>query len=484
MSNDDTGRDQGDNTDGLDATVDPTIDFGDEFGVIKFADTDDSGPAIAFGSSDTGPLPHWTDMASGEIPRFMKPQVDPPRRTAPQRDEDQTDVWSAYNGPDQSSSGGIRKPPIDLTHDTRRFEATPPPPSAPTRREGRIVIGTDPTGERRRPVSRDASGAQSQPIERPRQASGSRNSASSRPQVTRGRRSSNGSETGSMPRKPSGIGGSRDLPMATAVGALLAAVFIGSLMVRPAVVMVLIAVLIGLAAFEFFTQANESGYRPSTVIGVVGCIAAPLTAYWVGDAALPLVFVFGFIATVIVYVGSSGIESGPIPNTAITMFALVWIGLLSSYAALILRWSTMGGSMSNVGTDTLFIIVMGVIANDTAAYFVGSAMGRTPLRDWISPSKSVEGLIGGTVGTFVAVIVVGMRSTTWNSMSEWLLLALVISVMAPLGDLAESMFKRNLNIKDFGTILRGHGGALDRFDSMLFTLPAVYYLAFVMTPWR
>ena len=248
--------------------------------------------------------------------------------------------------------------------------------------------------------------------------------------------------------------------------------------------MLLIAVLIGVAALEFFTQANVSGYRPSTVIGVVGCVAAPLCAYWIGDAALPLVLVFGFIATVVVFIGSDGIESGPVPNTAIMMLAMLWIGLMSSYAALILRFSsTNGAAFVNVGTDTLFIVVIGVIANDMAAYFLGTAIGRTPLRDWISPAKSIEGLIGGTIGTFIAVVLVGMQSTTWNSFGDWFLLALVISVMAPLGDLAESMFKRNLNVKDFGTVLRGHGGVLDRFDSLLFVLPATYYLTLVIQPW-
>jgi len=287
-----------------------------------------------------------------------------------------------------------------------------------------------------------------------------------------------------MSRGRSNVGGGRDLPTATAVGALLAAVFIASLMWRPAAVMLLIAALIGVAAFEFFTQANVSGYRPSTVIGVVGCVAAPLCAYWIGDAALPLVLVFGFIAAVIVFVGSDGIESGPVPNTAIMMLAILWIGLMSSFAALILRFSSANGpAFVHVGTDTLFIVVIGVIANDIAAYFAGTAMGRTPLRDWISPAKSIEGLIGGTIGTFLAVVLVGMQSTTWNSFGDWFLLALVISVMAPLGDLAESMFKRNLNIKDFGTVLRGHGGVLDRFDSLLFVLPAAYYLTLVIQPW-
>ena len=472
MSNDNRGSFSDDDTNGVDRTVDPTIDFGDEFGVIKFAETDDSGPALAFGNNDTEQLPHWTEMPTGEVPRFRKTDDQPTRRVVigsnDESDNDKTDVWSAYNEPDKSASTGTRRP---------SFETTTPPPVNSPRREGRIVIGTDPTGERRRPVARDASGAQSRPISRPAARSGSRSDARGT-QVTRAQRPSSGSATGAISR------GGRDLPTATAVGALLAAVFIASLMWRPAAVMLLVAVLIGVAAFEFFTQANVSGYRPSTVIGVVGCVAAPLCAYWIGDAALPLVLVFGFIAAVVVFVGSDGIESGPVPNTAIMMLAMLWIGLMSSYAALILRFSSANGAaFVNVGTDTLFIVVIGVIANDISAYFAGTAMGRTPLRDWISPAKSVEGLIGGTVGTFFAVVLVGLQSTTWNSIGDWFLLALVISVMAPLGDLAESMFKRNLNIKDFGTVLRGHGGVLDRFDSLLFVLPAAYYLTLVIQPW-
>jgi len=472
MSNDNRGNFSDDDTNGVDRTVDPTIDFGDEFGVVKFAETDDSGPALAFGTNDTEQLPHWTEMPTGEVPRFAKTDDQPTRRivigASDGSDNDNTDVWSAYNEPDSSASTGARRP---------SFETSTPPPVSSPRREGRIVIGTDPTDERRRPVARDASGAQSRPVSRPASRGGSssssRSSSSARgAQVTRAQRSSSGPSAG------------RDLPTATAVGALLAAVFIASLMWRPAAVMLLIAVLIGIAAFEFFTQANVSGYRPSTVIGVVGCVAAPLCAYWIGDAALPLVLVLGFIATVVVFVGSDGIESGPVPNTAIMMLAMLWIGLMSSYAALILRFSTSNGpAFVHVGTDTLFIVVIGVIANDMAAYFTGTAMGRTPLRDWISPAKSIEGLIGGTVGTFFAVVLVGMQSTTWNSFGDWILLAVVISVMAPLGDLAESMFKRNLNVKDFGTVLRGHGGVLDRFDSLLFVLPAAYYLTLVIQPW-
>ena len=111
--------------------------------------------------------------------------------------------------------------------------------------------------------------------------------------------------------------------------------------------------------------------------------------------------------------------------------------------------------------------------------------GRTPLRQWISPNKSIEGFLGGTIFTLVVMLVIGMRdlSDTWTSTGHLLMLAIVISIMAPLGDLTESMFKRNLDVKDFGAIIRGHGGVLDRFDGFLFTLPAVYYLMLVIEPW-
>jgi phosphatidate cytidylyltransferase len=219
-------------------------------------------------------------------------------------------------------------------------------------------------------------------------------------------------------------------------------------------------------------------------VGVAACVVAPLAAYWMGDAVLPLIVVFALIGCGIVFVAGDSIDISPTPQMAVTLFGIMWIGLFGSFASLILRLSTTGSfAGSNIGTDTLFIVVIGVIANDIAAYFVGSAVGRTPLRDWISPNKSTEGLIGGTLGTLGAVIIVGLQSTTWNGLGEWLALAIVIALVAPLGDLVESMIKRNLGVKDFGTILTGHGGVLDRFDSMLFTLPVVYYLALVLQPW-
>ena len=279
------------------------------------------------------------------------------------------------------------------------------------------------------------------------------------------------------------------MPAAIAVGLVLAAAFIAALMWRPWAAAALVTVLLGLAGVEFYDKVSEKGYRPAVVPGVAGCIAVPLSAYWLGEFAMPLAIAFGFMAVAASFIGARSIEAGPMPNVSITMLGMVWIGVLGSFAMLILRLSTANGSdlptTDTWGTDTLFLLALGVVANDVGALFVGSAAGRTPLRAWISPKKTVEGLIGGSLMTIIVLVVVGIGkwSTTWTSYQDLLLLAIVISVLAPMGDLVESMFKRNLDTKDFGSIIKGHGGVLDRFDGFLFALPGVYYLTLVLQPW-
>src|SRR6201999_4134943 len=138
-------------------------------------------------------------------------------------------------------------------------------------------------------------------------------------------------------------------------------------------------------------------------------------------------------------------ESGPMPNMAITTLGVTWIALLGSYAALILKASTVpvgvaAGHISlDVGTDTLVLLAIGVVANDVGALFVGSGIGRHPLRAWVSPPKSGEGLVGAALATLVVLGAIGAahKSDTWNSLGDCLLLGLVICVAAPIGDLTE-----------------------------------------------
>ena len=409
-----------DNTDSNDSSGYGT-DFGSDFGTVQFADDPTAEPVLSFGDNDTGSLPHWTEPATAELPSV----------------EDDTDVWGTFQEP-----------------------------SEPTRRPDHITIGTDPTDERRR-ASRDVTADFGMDPSRDITGGISRGRA---PQVRR-----------SGPRGAGG-GTGRDMPTAVTTGLILLAVFLGAIIWRPAAVMLIVVAVVGLAAVEFFSKVTEKGYRPATFAGLLTCVVAPIAAYWIGDASLPLVFAFGFLATSIGFIGSTSIQSGPMPNVAITNMAMTWIGLLGSFAALILRFSVNGGPV-HAGTDTLLMIVIGVIANDVGGLFVGASLGKTPLREWISPNKTVEGAIGGAIATLVAVIVFGSQNGTWNTMSEWIALSVVIAIMAPLGDLVESMFKRNLDVKDFGTIVAGHGGVLDRFDGFFFVLPAVYYLTLVISPW-
>jgi phosphatidate cytidylyltransferase len=395
-------------------------DFTSEFGRLQFADEQAESPVLSFGDDTSGSLPHWSEPATGEMPQAVEP-----------------DVWDTFNSP-----------------------------STPARRPGRLVIGTDPTGEVR--VPRD----EIPPVitEAPRERTRDVTDGYSRP-------------TGRVRRAPSRSGPGRDLPSAISTGLVMLAVFIGATVWRPAAVLAIVVAVLTLAAVEFFGKVTEKGYRPATIAGLLAAVCAPLAAYWQQERGLLLVVVFAFMAASIGFIGSGSVQSGPMPNTAVTTLAVVWVSLLGSYAAMILSLSVSGSVQSWVGTDTLFIVVAGVVANDVGALVVGSAMGRTPLREWISPNKSMEGAVGGFVFTGIAVMVVGTQNGTWDKSSELLVLALVISVFAPLGDLVESMFKRNLDVKDFGTMIAGHGGVLDRFDGFLFVLPATYYLTMMTEPW-
>jgi phosphatidate cytidylyltransferase len=440
-------------------------------------------PELASGGSgrlrmddSSGSMPHWTEDATGEVP-----VIERPKRAADPTDD--LDVWSTFttDTPVWKEGDAVDKPsgrvsaasPADPTgeiswedapivepadagadlqvHEAHNVAAGAAPSEALQREPARITIGTDPSGMPRRPQPQRRGGSPQRPP-----AAG------------------NGTPGG----------GKRNLPVAVATGLLLSAAFLGAAMWSPAAALTFVAVALGLAAVEYFSKVTEKGYRPAVAAGVAACVACPLAAYWVGEKGIPLVLAFAFFAGSLGFIGSDSIEVGPMPNMAITMLGVVWIGLMGSFAALIIRYSNFFGDLT-IGTDTLVLLAVGVVANDVGAYFVGSAFGRTPLRSWISPNKSVEGFLGGTILTLIVMLLVGMRglSDTWSDTSHLLMLGIVIAIFAPLGDLTESMFKRNLDVKDFGSLIKGHGGVLDRFDGFLFALPAVYYLMLVIEPW-
>ena len=151
---------------------------------------------------------------------------------------------------------------------------------------------------------------------------------------------------------------------------------------------------------------------------------------------------------------------------------MLWVGLLGAYVPLILVLPN--------GSGMLLGAIIGTATYDTAGLFIGRWTGQSRLAPSISPNKTWEGLIGGMiVAVLVVTFVLGVQPGLypWSAQQvDALLLGVVVAVMAPLGDLVQSLIKRDLGVKDMGTALPGHGGVFDRFDAMLFVLPAVYYL--------
>lgn len=400
----------------------------------------DDQPALTFGPNDTGPLPHWTEPPTGEVPKILLEDGSADdlaawssfANKAVWRDEhtDYDDEIDFAPLADGTRVGALdeRPAPSDPF-----FEEYEPAPAEPEREEAPTRV--TPIRTRRAPAARRAE------------------------------------EPGFTPTR--GAGG-RNLPLAVGVGVAIAAAALVLFWIGPAATMGLVVVVVVLAAIEFYEKLRERGYQPATLAGLVAVGSLPLAAYWRGEGALPLVVFLAFMAVIVWFLLSGGLESGPLPNTAVTMLGVVYLGLLGSYAALILQFSD--------GVSALLVLALGVVAYDVGGLFVGSAAGKTQLAPWISPNKTVEGLIGGALAVVLVVVLaklagIGPFST---SLGKSVQLAAVIAVAAPIGDLAASMMKRNLDVKDFGTILPGHGGVLDRFCSFLFVLPSVYYLALVL----
>jgi phosphatidate cytidylyltransferase len=156
-----------------------------------------------------------------------------------------------------------------------------------------------------------------------------------------------------------------------------------------------------------------------------------------------------------------------------TAFAALYVGLLGSVAVLTTLWTDPASFERVLWPERRWILVLlaGVWSFDTGAYLVGRAIGRRPFLPWISPKKTLEGVLGGlVVATLVVAVVLAVSS---SSPLEALILGPLLGIVAQSGDLAESLLKRAAGAKDSGTLLPGHGGILDRVDSILFAAPVL-----------
>jgi phosphatidate cytidylyltransferase len=236
--------------------------------------------------------------------------------------------------------------------------------------------------------------------------------------------------------------------------------------------MVIISAVVLFAAAEGFAAFRHAQYHPATLLGLVAVLSLMIETYNKGVAALPLVLVMLVAATFLWFL--AGVEPGadPVPGMASTIFVVGWVGGFGSFAALLLNPTLFP---QRHGVAFLLAAVIVTAAADIASLLVGSAFGRHPLARSVSPNKTWEGFLGGAVAAVLVAVIVVHFIHPWT-IGKALVLGIVIAVVAPLGDLSQSMIKRHLGVKDMGRLMPGHGGILDRVDGLLFVLPATYFV--------
>jgi phosphatidate cytidylyltransferase len=207
-------------------------------------------------------------------------------------------------------------------------------------------------------------------------------------------------------------------------------------------------------------------WRPAPIVGFASAIAMIIAAHFgterdvleIAVATLPV----AFLAVI-----ASGRGGTPTVAIAGTMLGVWWIGVAFAHAVLLRE--------VHHGNAILIDVMVGTFLGDTGAYLGGRLFGRRPLAPEISPHKTVEGLVCGMFVAIMSVFFAGLYET-WMTQGDSLLLGAAVAVLGPLGDLFESLVKRDAGAKDAGSLFGAHGGALDRLDAIIFTVVAAYYV--------
>ncbi len=234
----------------------------------------------------------------------------------------------------------------------------------------------------------------------------------------------------------------------------------------------LLLIVVNLGIFEYCTMLRSSGYRVPLIASFAGVTLFLAVIYFeLYDFIYPLVMV---LFTALFVISLFNTERNSITGAAISFWGIVYLGGLSGYL-LSLR-------MMPEGALYTYMLLAGVWLHDSVAYFIGTKWGLHKFSPSISPKKSVEGSVAGIMAAallfFSAVIL--LPDIMPFSPGIGLLFGLGIAVFAQLGDLLESALKRQLEVKDSGSLIPGHGGILDRFDSLLLTAPFVYYFFVIL----
>lgn len=225
------------------------------------------------------------------------------------------------------------------------------------------------------------------------------------------------------------------------------------------------AALIGIG--EFFSLKSSRLSPSLKTFGYLWSLLIIFGAYTGGAAHMLGTLAGGVLLTLLIRLKNGEELKGAVDDAGYLFAGILYVVLLLSYLIL-LRDLDHG----NLWVLLLFFVVWG---GDTAAYYSGRSFGRRKLYEKVSPKKSVEGFIGGYLGGIGTCLIIKIILFPVLTLVDAVIIAAVIGVIGPLGDLCESMFKRDCDVKDSGVLIPGHGGILDRMDSILFSAPFVYY---------
>ena len=268
----------------------------------------------------------------------------------------------------------------------------------------------------------------------------------------------------------------RIIVAAIAIPAVIGIIWIGGWVLAAT-----LALLGVLGAREVYDFARRQGIEPLERTGWLAAAGIPLLAYWAKGSELhwaePALYVgaLWLIATLTIAMVRRGPTARPLTSVAVTIFGCLYAsGLLSFLIAIRHPTGAATRPLAYV-LLTLFPLVITWIC-DTAAMAAGSAFGGPKLAPVLSPKKTRSGAVGGTLGGVIAALALGkfvINPQGWSfSVGQLLLFGLAVSIVGQVGDVAESLFKREAGLKDSSTLIPGHGGVLDRLDSLYFVIPA------------
>ncbi|UUW89286.1 phosphatidate cytidylyltransferase [Nocardioides sp. WV_118_6] len=275
------------------------------------------------------------------------------------------------------------------------------------------------------------------------------------------------------PTKDHGRAG-RDLKAAVGSAVVLLSAIAASLLFWKPAFMVIVAIAVVVAVWELrkglLAKDIDLPEQPLMLGGVVMVVVAYL---WGAPALVTATAVSALV--VMLWLLRRGID-GYVKNATASVFALVYVPFLGSFVALMLaEGGRSGGGLDNPGVKGIITFILVTIASDIGGYVAGVLFGKHPMAPVISPKKSWEGFAGSAIATVGA----GIGLVVWLFEAEWwigIALGLIAVVMATLGDLCESVMKRDLGIKDMSQVIPGHGGLMDRLDSLLATIAPIWLL--------